>query len=332
MQLSQKVDLAVKLGNYLLQNNDEWQAVKQRAYRENPWFNLEFIDIAAQNIAHSFLNEQLLKEWVAYYPLLNHQGSDKTVGIVMAGNIPLVGFHDFLCVFMSGHQQQIKLSSKDRVLMQHLLDKMTQWDTHFAERVCVVERLKDCDAYIATGSNNSSRYFDYYFGNRPNIIRKNRTAVAVLDGSESQQDLEALGSDLMLYFGLGCRNVTKLYVPEEYDFIPLINALKHYNYYLDFHKYHHNFDYQLAILIMNSKMYMNSGSLLLIENEDLFSPISRVHYSFYKDADELRENLPSNEDIQCIIGNGYVPFGKGQSPSLMDYADQIDTMSFLQGI
>ena len=330
MQLSQKVALAVKLGNYLLQNNDEWQTVKQRAYRENPWFAPEFIDIAAENIARSFLNEQMLKDWLNHYPALNHAEDGKTVGVVMAGNIPLVGFQDFLCVFMSGHKQQIKLSSKDQVLMQHLLSKMGEWSADFQGLVSVVERLKDCDAYIATGSNNASRYFDYYFGNRPNIIRKNRTSVAVLDGKERKEALEALAKDIMLYFGLGCRNVTKLYVPEDYDFVPLIEVLKDYNYYLDFHKYHHNFDYQLAILIMNRKEYMNSGSLLLIENEELFSPISLVNYSFYKDAVILKENLRANEEIQCIVGNGFVPFGQGQSPSLMDYADNIDTMLFLQ--
>lgn len=332
MQSTQKVALAVKLGNYLLQNNEEWQDVKQRAYRENPWFTPEFIDIATKNIACSFLNEQLLKDWLTHYPALNHPLSQKTVGLVMAGNIPLVGFQDFLCVFMSGHKQQIKLSSKDEVLMRHLLIKMAEWDADFKNQVSVVERLRDCDGYIATGSNNSSRYFDYYFGSKPNIIRKNRTSVAVLNGKETTEELEALAKDIMLYFGLGCRNVTKLYVPEKYDFIPLIEVLKDYNYYLDFHKYHHNFDYQLAILIMNSKVYMNSGALLLIENEDLFSPISRVNYSFYKEAAELKNILASNGDIQCVIGKGFIPFGQSQSPSLMDYADNIDTMSFLQSL
>ena len=253
MDLSQKVALAVKLGNYLLQNNDTWQEVKQRAYRENPWFAPEFIDIACQNLARQFLQKDLLVNWLAHYPALNQGGGHKTVGVVMAGNIPLVGFHDFLCVFMSGHKQQVKLSSKDQVLMHHLLTKLAEWDPEFNQQVSIVERLKDCDAYIATGSNNSSRYFDYYFGSKPNIIRKNRTSVAILDGTESVDLLRGLAKDLMLYFGLGCRNVTKLYVPEGYDFVPLIDVLKDYNYYLDFHKYHHNFDYQLAILIMNSK-------------------------------------------------------------------------------
>lgn len=330
MQLSQKVALVAKLGNYLLQNNQEWQEVKQRASRENPWFTPEFIDIAALNLANQYLNEELLGDWLRHYPLLNRQRNAKTVGVVMAGNIPMVGFHDFLCIFMSGHRQQIKLSSKDQVLMRHLFAKMQQWEDDFETEVEIVEKLKDCDAYIATGSNNSSRYFEYYFGKKPNIIRRNRTSVALLDGNESTQDLKMLAKDLMLYFGLGCRNVTKLYVPHGYDFVPLIEILKDYNYYLDFHKYHHNFDYQLAILIMNSKVYMNSGALLLIEKEELFSPISLVHYSFYNDAGELKDRLKENLDIQCIVGNGFVPFGQSQSPSLMDYPDGVDTMKFLQ--
>jgi len=330
MQLSQKVALAAKLGNYLLQNNEQWQAVKQQAYRENPWFIPEFIDNATQNIATSYLAANLLESWLRRYPLLNHQKSPKTIGVIMAGNIPLVGFQDFLCVWLSGHKQQIKLSSKDQVLLPHLLGKLAEWDPAFMEDVQVLERLKEPDAFIATGSNNSGRYFEYYFGQKPNIIRKNRTSVAILDGDESADDLRELSKDLMLYFGLGCRNVTKLYVPEYYDFVPLIEALKEYNYYLDFHKYHHNFEYQLAILIMNSKVYMNSGSLLLIEKEDLFSPISQVHYSFYKDKASLLDSLNTNNDIQCVVGKGLIPFGQGQSPSLMDYADGVDTMDFLQ--
>ena len=330
MQLSQKVALAVKLGNYLLQNNDEWKQVKARAYQANPWFVPEFIDIAANNIAEQFLNEQLLLAWLSRYPAVNLGKQPKVVGLVLAGNIPLVGFHDFLCVFMSGHHQQVKLSSKDQILMQHLLSKMAEWDPNFSELVSVVERLKDCDAYIATGSNNSSRYFDYYFGTKPNIIRKNRTSVAVLNGKESKEELEALTKDLMLYFGLGCRNVTKLFVPEGYDFVPLIELLKHYNYYLDFHKYHHNFDYQLAILIMNSKEYMNSGALLFTQSDNLFSPISQVHYSCYKDLDTIKGSLTDNDEIQCVIGHGFTAFGQGQSPTLVDYADAVDTMSFLE--
>ena len=330
MQLSQKVALAAKLGNYLLQNNDEWQAVKQRAYRENPWFIPEFIDNAAQNIATAYLDVQVLEQWLSHYPALNHLEAVKTVGVIMAGNIPLVGFQDFLCVWLSGHKQQIKLSSKDQLLLPHLLGKLSEWDPAFKEDVQVVERLKEPDAFIATGSNNSGRYFEYYFGQKPHIIRKNRTSVAILEGNESADDLKALCSDLMLYFGLGCRNVTKLYVPENYDFVPLIEALKPYNYYLDFHKYHHNFDYQLAILIMNSKVYMNSGALLFIEKDEPFSPISQVHYGFYPDKAALMDSLKDNADIQCIVGRGYVPFGQGQSPTLMDYADGVDTMAFLQ--
>lgn len=330
MNLVQRIALAAKLGNYLLENNEEWMEVKARAYRENPWFVPEFIEAAVQRIAHHFLEMTLLESWVKTYDIPVINPAPKTIGIIMAGNIPLVGFHDFLCVFIAGHRQRIKLSSKDRILLTHLVDKLTDWDESVGDLVQFGEQLKGCDAYIATGSNNSSRYFESYFGKYPNIIRRNRTSVAILDGTESKDDLAALSQDLMLYFGLGCRNVTQIYAPEGYDFIPLIDSLKQYDYYLDFHKYKHNFDYQLAILLLNNKFYMNSGSLLFSENDALFSPISLVHYSFYKDGSLLKDELKQNEDIQCIIGHDYIPFGKGQEPSLQDYADNIDTMAFLK--
>lgn len=329
MNLVQRIALAAKLGNYLLENNDEWMEVKARAYRENPWFVPEFIDAAAKNIAEQFLNEDFLQDWANSYDLQQENLAPKTIGIVMAGNIPLVGFHDFLCVFIAGHHGRIKLSSKDQVLLTHLVGKLTQWDAAVGELVVLAEQLKGCDAYIATGSNNSSRYFESYFGRFPNIIRRNRTSVAILDGQETQAELVALGQDLMLYFGLGCRNVTKIYAPVGYDFVPLIGSLKQYEYYLDFHKYNHNFDYQLAILLLNNKFYMNSGSLLFSENEALFSPISLVNYSFYKDSTLLKDELKEHDDIQCVIGHDYIPFGKSQAPALMDYADNVDTMAFL---
>lgn len=329
MNLPQRIALGVKLGNYLLENNQEWQDVKVRACDQNPWFNQLFIDIAAKSIATQFLEQSLLENWASVYNIRQNPIDPKLVGIIMAGNIPMVGFHDFLAVFIAGHRQRIKLSSKDQVLLRHLVEKLTFWDPAIAQWVSFEENLKGCDAYIATGSNNSSRYFDYYFGKFPNIIRRNRTSVAILTGKESTEDLTGLGSDLMLYFGMGCRNVTKLFVPEGYDFVPLINALKPYNHYLDFHKYNHNYDYQLAIQIMNKKYYMNSGALIFTENEALFSPISQVHYSFYKDLGDVENVIKDNEDIQCVVGLEYVPFGESQQPGLMEYADKVDTMAFL---
>lgn len=332
MTLSQRIELMLKLGEYFKQNSAQWQAVKERASIENPWFAPEFIELAVQNIAGEFLDAEKLGQWIGQYDLQQNAFSGKTVGLVMAGNIPLVGFHDFLCVFISGKKMKIKPSSKDEILIKHSIEKLTKWNGETASVIAVAETLKNCDAYIATGSNNSSRYFDYYFGKYPNIIRRNRTSVAVLEGNETGDELEKLADDIQLYFGLGCRNVTKLYVPQGYDFMPLLHALKKYDHYLENHKYKHNFDYQLALLIMNNKFYMNSGAVIITENNALFSAVSQVHFEYYNDKNALIGNLRNNEDVQCIVAREEIPFGAAQSPSLFDYADGVDTMTFLCGL
>ena len=281
------------------------------------------------SITNSFLDPQLLTDWAAKYGVPAQQSQPKKVGLVMAGNIPLVGFHDFLSVFISGHIAVIKPSSKDEILIKHIVAELIKMDERVSSMVFFAPQLSGLDAYIATGSNNSSRYFDYYFGKFPNIIRRNRTSVAVIDGTETAEELDLLADDMQTYFGLGCRNVTQLYVPANYDFIPLLTALKKYEYYLDFHKYKHNYDYHLALLIMGNKYYMNNDSLVFAENESPFSPVSQVHYQFYAEPEQL-SHLAQNTDIQCIVGHGYIPFGSAQAPSLTDYADGTDTLAFLQ--
>jgi hypothetical protein len=253
----------------------------------------------------------------------------KNIGIVMAGNIPLVGFHDFLSVFISGHKQTIKLSSKDDILLKHLVEKMTAWEPSLAAVVSFAEMLKGCDAYIATGSNNSARYFNQYFSKYPSIIRRNRTAVAILTGNETPDELELLSDDVHQYFGLGCRNVTKLYVPPGYDFVPLLRAFDKYKYFADHHKFKNNYDYQLSIALLNNIFYMTNGSALLLENAAIFSAISQLNYSYYEDENKLLDELTGNEDIQCICGHLGIAFGQAQCPALMDYADGVDTMQFL---
>lgn len=329
MNIKQRIELLVKLGDYLLTNNEGLQVAKEDASLQNLWFTGEFIDAAIANISKNFLKKELLEEWVANYDLRNEPAQIKTVGIVMAGNIPLVGFHDLLCVFISGHNALMKPSSKDEVLIKHIAGKLCEWNHETRNYIDFADRLKNCDAYIATGSNNSSRYFEYYFGKYPNIIRCNRTSVAVLDGTETKEELSLLANDIQQYFGLGCRNVTKLFVPRHYDFIPLLDALKKYDYFVDFHKYKNNYDYQLALLIMNRKYYMTNDSIILTENENLFSPVSQVNYEFYTDKDFIREKIVGNKDIQAIAGHDFIPFGRTQSPSLSDYADDVDTMQFL---
>lgn len=329
MNLKERIDLLVKLGEYFDTNNKALQSAKQKAQAQNAWFSIEFIDLALSNIAQYFLQRNLLEAWIKQYDLKDNSFYKKNVGIIMAGNIPLVGFHDFLCVFISGHKAIIKPSSKDELLIKHIAEKFFEWNAAAKDHIEFAENLKNCDAYIATGSNNSSRYFEYYFSKYPNIIRKNKTSVAVLNGNETIEELSLLADDMQLYFGMGCRNVTKIFVPEGYDFVPLLSALKKYNYFIDFNKYKNNYDYQLALLIMNHKFYMTNDSIILTENDSVFAPVSQVNYCYYNEPKSLVENLSKNGDIQCIVGKNFIPFGKAQSPLLTDYADGIDTMKFL---
>jgi len=327
MNLQNRIELLGQLNEYLLENTEEWQQVKLLAYQKNGWFTPEFIDLSVNNIIQYFLQIDKLNEWIRHYAI-DDNIIPKNVGVVMAGNIPLVGFHDFLCVFVSGHSQTIKLSSKDEVLLKHLVQKMYSWEVTMQNVVSFAAMLKGCDAYIATGSNNSAIYFDYYFGKYPSIIRRNRTSVAVLTGNESSSELENLADDIHIYFGLGCRNVTKIFVPENYDFVPLLTSFKAYQHFADHHKYKNNYDYNLSIQIMNNRFYMTNEATLLVEQEAIFSPISQLNYGFYKDAASLITSLQNNKDVQCMPGIN-LPFGKAQQPGLMDYADGIDTMQFL---
>jgi len=332
MNLQERIEILVSAGEILsgtdTHTKEEWSAALETAYRKNNWFAPLFLQKATEQICASYLNKEALQAMAQHY-FLDEPASVKTVGIVMAGNIPLVGFHDFLCVFLSGHHQRCKLSSKDDVLFSTLIRLLGNKFPAFKEYVSITERLNDCDAYIATGSDNSARYFEYYFGRYPSIIRKNRTSVAVLSGEETEEELELLADDLFMYFGLGCRNVTQIHIPREYDFIPLLASMKKYSWCFDHNKYRNNYDYQLAIYIMNSMQYMTNECIVLIENESPFSPIGTLHYSYYDDMNERIETLKSNQSIQAIVGSGSIAFGKAQSPSLTDYADGIDTMAFL---
>ncbi len=330
MILQQRVAVLTKLGNYLLSEDPGWEQAKQTASYENGWFIPPFIDRAVRNIAENFLPQEIIEKWTSDYQVRpGDNGKQKRVGIVMAGNIPLVGFHDLLCVFIAGHIAIIKPSSKDSTLIKHLVTKMSEWDKQVNDLIQFGEQLKSCDAYIATGSNNSAGYFEYYFKKYPHIIRRNRTSVAILTGNENKEELENLADDVYLYFGLGCRNVTKIFVPQDYDFIPLLGAFKKYDFLFDHHKYKNNYDYNLAILLLNKKKYMSNSSLLLVEDSSPFSPISVLNYEFYGDRTKILASLKENIDIQCIAGKDQAPFGKTQNPSIRDYADGIDTLAFL---
>lgn len=331
MSSTEKVAALVRLGQYLASNDPELQSIKERASQANGWFTPEFIDLSLQNICRYYLDGPKLTAWLQSYNGIP-PAHPRIIGIVAAGNIPLVCFHDWLCGFVSGHQVRLKLSSKDVVLMQHILDKMSSWYPEYAEQTVVMEMLKNCDAYIATGSNNSARYFHYYFAQYPHIIRRNRTSVAILDGTETPGELTSLADDALQYFGLGCRNVTKVFVPEGYNFVPLLDAFRKYNYLADYHKFKNNYDYNLALVLLNSSPYMTNESILLHESPSLFSPISMLHYSYYTDYNAQVSELQGHEDLQCLVGHGFTPFGAAQQPSLTDYADGIDTMSFLTSL
>lgn len=327
MNLQNRIEVLQRLKDFLLQNDEEWKEVKKSASLQNHWFTPAFIEKAVSNIVQQFLDETTLAKWAEQYAI-STPAHRKNVGVVMAGNIPMVGFHDFLCVFMSGHQQTIKFSSKDNLLLNHLIKKMYQWDRRTEDYIQSAERIKGCDAYIATGSNNSSNYFSYYFKNYPHIIRKNRTSVAILSGHETEADLELLADDIHLFFGLGCRNVTKIFVPTDYDFLPLLEASKKYAYFSDHTQYKSNLDYYLTIQIMNNMFYMTNNHLLLVKNPSNFPPISQLNYDFYADKSELISGLSNSDEIQCIVGID-MPFGKAQCPDITAYADGVDTMSFL---
>lgn len=329
MNLQERKASLVQLGKFIKSDEEEWQIAKQRSAAENAWFTPEFINLAAGNIAEQFLSEEALQRLIDRYGIPEKNSSPKRVGIVMAGNIPLVGFHDLLCTFLTGHFAVVKLSSKDTVLTKFLVRKLVEWDAAAAPYFSFSEMLKGCDAYIATGSNNSSKYFEYYFSKYPHIIRKSRTSVAVLTGNETTEELERLADDVYQYFGLGCRNVTKIYVPEGFDFARLLQVFGKYNYLADHPKYKNNYDYSLALHLLNRRMYMSNESLLLVEDASPFSPISQLHYQFYKDENATRESLRNNNNVQCIVSRRDTAFGEAQCPGVCDYADGVDTVKFL---
>ena len=330
MNLQARIKGFVALGQQLSDpNNTLLNEAKLEAYRQNAWFLPEFIDQAILQIREQFLDQSALEAWTASYPSISNEATNLKVGIVMAGNIPLVGFHDLLSTLIAGHTAIVKRSSKDQVLMDFIIKSLIDIDPKFEAQISVQEQLKNCDAYIATGGNTAGNYFEYYFGKFPHIIRKNKTSIAILDGSETLSELAALADDCMLYYGMGCRNVTQIWVPEGYDFIPFLNALKKYNYLLDQHKYKHNYDYQLALLMMGKKLYMDSGGVLMSENPSPFAAISQIHYQQYKLGAMPTLNM---DEIQCVVGKNQLPFGSLQKPLLAQYADGVDSLAFLSGL
>jgi len=334
-----RINAFIRLGQFIgdAANEEtiaEWVA---GAKSRNNWFTPANVRLSLNAIAEHCLNEEKLKTWAESYP---EPAQSLKIGVVMAGNIPAVGFHDALCVLISGHILLAKPSSDDPLLIRALLTRLIEIEPEFNEYIQFVERLNDSDAYIATGSDNTARYFHYYFAKKPNIIRKNRTSVAALTGNETREELRALATDILQYFGLGCRNVSKIFVPTGYDFTGFYQAIEEMaDDYINHHKYFNNYEYNKSIYLVNRVAHSDNGFLLATESEALVSPISVLHYQPYESIEELKAILrESEEKIQCVVAGpelhlpDALPFGTAQAPGLSDYADGIDTMAFLSSL
>lgn len=328
-------DVFSTLGEKLSCPDDELNAIIKDEYHYNAWFTPANVQNAVEAIGR-MLNKPDLLTWLNRYQL-NSTGP-KNIGLVLAGNIPLVGFHDVLCTLITGNHAQIKASTQDSRLIRTVLDRLTAIEPAFKEQYTFTERLANFDAVVATGSNNTSRYFEYYFSKVPHIIRKNRNSVAVLTGSETNEQLHDLGHDIFDYFGLGCRNVSKLFVPKGYNFEPFFEAIESYNPIIHHHKYNNNYDYNKSIYLVNRDKHLDNGFLLLKEDKSLTSPLAVLFFEYYESIDALSDILQQeNDKIQCIVTSApssgrleaAVPFGQSQHPVLWDYADGVDTMDFL---
>jgi hypothetical protein len=334
MKLNERIQSIAQWGDLINAiPKEELTICFRKAENANRWFTPANCFHAVQGIL-PWLNSKTLLEWTSRYEMSDEQ-SGKTVGLVMAGNIPLVGFHDLLCVLISGHGAKIKLSSQDEVLLPYLTNILISIDERWRDVISFESRLNNVEAVIATGSDNSSRYFEYYFKNIPKIIRRNRTSVGILIGEESPDELQELGKDIFTYFGLGCRNVSKIFVPENFDFDGLTKSFSAFQDIINHNKYGNNYDYQKAIRLISGKKFLDAGFFLIENSTELVSPISVLYYETYSDQDQLKEMIKSQEEkIQCVLSakgwwKGSVPFGQAQNPSLFDYADNVDTMKFL---
>ncbi|MEM7571944.1 MAG: acyl-CoA reductase [Bacteroidota bacterium] len=337
MTLEERIAALATLGQQLREDADELLLAHiKRTEFHNGWMTEENYRRSIRSIAEGWLTLEALSDWINQYELVDQPSATKTVGLVLAGNIPLVGWHDVISVFVAGHRAQLKLSEKDAFVLPYLLKKLAAIDERTAAYFEVVTQLKGFDAVIATGSNNSARYFEAYFGKYPHIIRRNRNAVAVLSGRESEAELLALGDDIFTYFGLGCRNVSKLYLPRAYEFQPLLEVLHEWRHLQNHTKYKNNFDYNHAKLTLNKGSFFSNGAVILREDESLLSHIAGLYYSFYEEVSELEAELNARtEEIQLVAAQDGLlsmptkSFGEAQQPGLLDYADGVDTMSWL---
>ncbi|OMQ13534.1 acyl-CoA reductase [[Flexibacter] sp. ATCC 35103] len=353
MTLETKKSVFVELGKFLNQfsetNNiqnesvlgndlffDDFINLIHLSQSHNGWYTPEQVYFAIKSWADALTEENIAK-WLSEYSFDSVQDDNnaKNVALILAGNIPLVGFHDFLSVLITGNSALIKTSSNDQHLLPFLAKYLIFVDESLKDKITFVEgKLENFDTVIATGSNNTARYFEYYFKDKPSIIRKNRNSVAVLNGKETKEDLENLGEDIFRYFGLGCRNVSKLFVPKDYSFVAFFEAIFKYQDVIHYEKYANNYDYNKAVFLMSNFKLLDNGFLTLKEDPSYASPISSVFYEFYENIEDLQTRLEAEaEQIQCIVSNDLVKnsiaFGQTQNPQLWDYADNVDTITFL---
>ena len=334
MDINKRIKSIVLLGKFL--QNDSLESIVYKANSKNNWFTPQNNLSALRAIGKEFLGENKLTPWIEKY---NQNNVSLKIGVVMAGNIPAVGFHDALCVLISGHKLLAKLSSDDQVMMTFLLEKLIEIEPEWQSSISFVDRINEADAYIATGSDNTARYFEYYFAKKPHIIRKNRTSVGIIDGHETKEELANLGTDILQYFGLGCRNVSKIYVPDGYKFDSFYEAIEEQApTFINHHKYFNNYEYNKSVYLINQEPHFDNGFLMLRKSESLVSPISVLFYENYENQQDLKQKMESNQSkIQCVVSNNSwfensIAFGQAQKPSLEDYADGVDTMEFLENI
>lgn len=332
MTLEERIILFSTLGERLREESNQDMLLNwaSQARNQNGWFTEDNVLLAIKYISEEYLQKKNLQKLAES---ISPHTTPRKIGIVAAGNIPMVGFHDLLCVIMTGNIALFKASSTDAALMTNVIRLIFEINPKSKDFIILADRLNDADAYIATGSDNTARYFHYYFGQKPHIIRKNRSSVAILKGNETNADLRELGNDIFRYFGLGCRNVSKVFVPENYVFDTFFQQIEYWNTILIHHKYSNNYDYNKSILLINQVPHLDNGFLMVKEDQNLVSPLSVLHYETYKNEEDLTQKLNENaHKLQCIVGYGHIGFGQSQKPSITDYADGIDTIDFLNSL
>jgi hypothetical protein len=339
MNLEQRISLLSEIGEELkkagIGNCDSSFPGYDKIFFSNPWFTEEFVKFSLLEWSKQLTKENI-SEWLGKYNIRDKACPETVLGLIMAGNIPLVGFHDFICGFVTGINMKVKLSSKDEYLMKWIINKFYEKNPQLKEKIfCTTEKITGYNTVIATGSNNTNRYFEYYFSGYPNILRKNRNSLAIITGRETIEELEKLADDIFIYFGLGCRSVSKLMLPCNYDFNEMGKAFQKYIRLREHHKYANNFDYQYALIAMNAVEHINFHDLLLVERKELYSPVALVNFEYYSGIDEVKKYIYLNdENLQCVVcsekfSDKILAPGETQRPGISDYADNVDTIEFI---